>query len=149
MTEKDEKKQRVIHTRVSETMDQELKDRAASLGVSVSNLIRNVLQNTFGLVEDIVADSASVARSARGEPRPEPLAAPAAAAAPEDQTVVGWQVLVLALNAICTRCNTILPRGSQAAMAIAATGAARPREFICPACLKELGHEEPRTDVEP
>ncbi len=144
MSEKDDKKEKVIHTRVSETMDQQLKDRAASLGVSVSNLVRNVLTNTFGLVEDIVADSASLARSARGEQRPE-----AAAPAPrgDDDAVVGWQVLVLNLNAVCVRCNAILAKGSEAAIAISASGAPRPREFICPTCLKELGDDKAPSDA--
>ena len=145
MSEKDDKKEKVIHTRVSEMMDQQLKDRAASLGVSVSNLVRNVLTNTFGLVEDIVNDSASLARSARGEPRPAAAAAPAPSG--EDDTVVGWQVLVLNLNAICVRCNAILAKGSEAAMAISTSGAPRAREFICPTCLKELGDDKAPSDA--
>jgi hypothetical protein len=129
MSEKKEKKPKVIHTRVSATMDHELKERAAGLGVSVSNLVRNVLQNTFGLVEDIVTDSASVARSARGESKAEDEEA--------DPTIVGWQVLVLNVNAICTSCNAILAKGSEAALAMTQAGPAT-REFRCLTCLKEL-----------
>src|SRR2546427_8147322 len=62
-----EKKEKVIHTRISESLDEEIRRRAGRLGLSVSNLVRNVLLNTFGLVEDIVADSASIARSAQRE----------------------------------------------------------------------------------
>ena len=70
--EKDERelKEKVLHARISETLDQELRTKAASLGLSVSNLVRNILLNTFGLVEDVLSDSASIARSARGEPEP-------------------------------------------------------------------------------
>ena len=44
------RKERVIHTRVPESLDDEIKRRATGLGLSVSNLVRNVLQHTFGLV---------------------------------------------------------------------------------------------------
>src|SRR5688572_6272106 len=129
----EDRKERVIHTRVSETLEQELKDRANELGVSVSNLVRNVLQNAFGLVADIVADSTAVARSATvGAGRRSSAAeAPAAAKPPSDMPdstakappapagpVIGWQRIVLNLNAICVNCNDILPRGSDAALGI-------------------------------
>jgi hypothetical protein len=122
-----EKKERVIHTRVSETLDEELREKAASLGLSVSNLVRNVLSNTVGLVEGIVADSASVARSARGE------AAPVGAA---DAPVIGWQTVVLNLNAICATCNDILARGSDAAVGL--TDRPGPKPVLCPTCLAGL-----------
>jgi hypothetical protein len=125
-----EKKERVIHTRVSETLDEELREKAASLGLSVSNLVRNVLQNTLGLVEGIVADSASVARSARGE------ATPAAAAPAANAPIIGWQTVVLNLNAICSTCNDILAKGSDAAIGV--TDRPGPKPVMCPACLAGL-----------
>ena len=45
-----EKKEKVIHTRISESLDEEVRKHAAGLGVSVSNLVRNILLDTFGLV---------------------------------------------------------------------------------------------------
>jgi hypothetical protein len=119
----EDKKASVIHTRVPEDLDAEIKRRANSLGVSVSNLVRNVLQHTFGLVGDIVADSANIARSARtGSPAP-------AAGAP----VIAWQTAVLNLNAVCSQCNAILKKGTTAAVAVP-TGAA----VLCKGCFKEL-----------
>ncbi len=134
-----EKKERVLHTRIPESLDEEIRERSARLGISVSNLVRNALQNAFGLVEDIVADAASIGRSARGagaqpaEPgRPD---APAAAA-PGPGRVLGWQEAVLELNAVCDRCNAILTRGARAAIAIIeGTG---PRPIRCLPCLKEV-----------
>ena len=128
-----ERKERVIHTRVSETMDQEIRQRAEGLGVSVSNLIRNVLGHAFGLVEDVITDSANVARSARGE-GVAPKARPAGPA-----RVLGWQPLVLSINAVCVHCNAILTRGSQAAVSV--TDGSGPREIICPTCLEEVEHD--------
>jgi hypothetical protein len=108
----DAKKEKVIHTRVSEDLERDLKNRASQLGISVSNLVRNVLTNTVDLVETIVLDSARVAGSAKefaqAKPKDENIAA----------EIVGWQELVLNVNAVCLRCNEILPHGTRAAVAI-------------------------------
>lgn len=128
MTTPDDKKQKIIHARVPEDLDRELKRKAGRLGLTVSNLVRNVLQNTFGLVEDIVADSADIARSARGEVPLDPVSGPA--------KVLGWQELVLNVNALCDACNAILPKGSRAAVAVTDGPGTRP--FLCPTCLTEL-----------
>ena len=65
----EDEKERVIHTRVPESLEAELRKRAQELGISVSNLVRNVLGHAFGLVGDVVADSHAIARAARGERR--------------------------------------------------------------------------------
>lgn len=137
-----ERRERVIHTRVSERLEQELKDRAASLGVSVSNLVRNVLDNAFELVEDIVADSARVASSASSGWR-----AVKGAGAARAGVIVGWQEMVLNLNAVCSKCNALLPRGSDAAIAIVTGSGDRP--IVCLRCLEEIRHGEPEPEPEP
>lgn len=134
MSDNDEKKERVLHTRISETLDQELRDKASSLGVSVSNLVRNILSNTFDLVEDIARDSATVARSARGGEASKPAAAP-----PAPGRVIGWQKLILELNALCERCNDILRKGTEAAVGVTDTGTGKP--IICTACLEKGSHD--------
>jgi hypothetical protein len=143
-TERTERKERVIHTRVPESLEAELKDRAAEMGVSVSNLVRNVLAHALGMVNVIVADSEQIVRSARdsieagvravrGQPP-----TPAVPAAPAQ--VLGWQAAVLEKNAVCDSCNEILPRGSDAAIAIFDGPAAGPRPILCLLCLEELRH---------
>ncbi len=124
----EEAKDRVIHTRVPEKLEAELRQRAQGLGISVSNLVRNVLGHAFGLVGDVVADSHAIARAARGETR-----GASGPAAGDPDEVLGWQPLVLAKNAICSRCNDILPKGSKAAIAIGGD-----RAFVCTKCLEEL-----------
>lgn len=132
------RKEKVIHARVSESLDEQLKLRAEQLGVSVSNLVRNLLQHTMGLVGDIVVDGARIARSARGEvptvQPPSPPEPPPVVASP----VVGWQEAVLNLNAVCEQCNALLPVGSRAAIGI--TDAQR-KPVLCRACLEELTDE--------
>lgn len=121
----DELKERVIHTRVPERLEAELRQRAQHLGISVSNLVRNVLGHAFGLVGDVVSDSHAIARAARGErARDHDLA-----------EVVAWQPIVLAKNAVCARCNDVLVKGRAAAIAIADHG---PRPIVCSRCMEEL-----------
>jgi hypothetical protein len=139
-----EKKERVIHTRVPESLDDEIKRRATDLGLSVSNLVRNILQHTVGLVEDIVHDSAEIARSAsdtkaafRGRAKTEE-SDPSA----EPVQVIGWQIALLNVNAVCDTCNALLPKGTRAAVGLLAGRGAIP--FRCQACLKEIaGYDEP------
>jgi hypothetical protein len=128
----DDKKQRVLHTRVPERLESELKERAADLGVSVSNLVRNVLTHAFGLVGDIVADSAQVARSASGARRG------VSDGVVESRDVLGWQTIVMNRNAVCAACNDILLRGADGAVAI--TDNAGPRPIVCSGCLEEIKH---------
>lgn len=123
----------MLHTRVPEKLEAELKERAADLGVSVSNLVRNVLTHAFGLVGDIVADGAQVARSAGGARR---AGTTPAAVSPCD--VVGWQPLVLNKNAVCAACNDILARGTDGAVAV--TDGAGGRPIVCLRCLEEIRH---------
>lgn len=118
------RKERVIHTRVPEKLEVELRERAEALGMSVSNLVRNVLGNALGLVGDVVADSKAIARAAKSDVP--------TSSTPPDQ-VLGWTPATLAKNAVCARCNEILPRGSDAA--ISADGS---RLVACRACLSIL-----------
>ncbi len=149
-----ERHERVIHTRVPESLEAELKERAEELGVSVSNLVRNVLNHALGLVDGVIRDSEQIARSARdgidagvraargGRPRPGaaapgPATARAAAVADlaDEPAILGWQKLVLERNALCSRCNDILPRGTDAAFAVVDGAFAGPRPVLCLRCL--------------
>jgi hypothetical protein len=135
-----EKKEKVLHTRIPESLDEEIRGHASQLGVSVSNLVRNVLQNAFGLVDDIVADTTRIAqatRSARKQPAGE--AHPPAQEAPPADQVLAWQEAVLNLNAVCERCNAILVKGTRAAVAIVDGSGHRP--IRCLRCLEELSDE--------
>ena len=120
-----ERKERVLHTRVPESLENHLRERATELGVSVSNLVRNVLGHAFGLVGDVVADSHAIARAARGDR--EAAVAPAAL-----DDVIGWQPMVMGKNAVCAKCNAIIPRGTAAALGVGTT------IVICTACLDAL-----------
>jgi hypothetical protein len=130
-----EKKERVIHTRVPESLEAELRKRAQELGVSVSNLVRNVLGHAFGLVGDVVADSHALARAVRGDKRDDRGDA-AVVVPPDPKDVLAWQAIVLGKNAVCARCNVLLPRGRDAAIGVAEHGSGR--VIVCTTCLEEL-----------
>lgn len=131
------RKERVIHTRVPESLDDEIKRRATDLGLSVSNLVRNVLQHTFGLVEDIVHDSAEIARTARGAGAAFTSRAGIRRGAATD--VLGWHLALLNVNAVCETCNAILAKGTRAGIGIVAAG--EPMPIRCQHCLEELVHD--------
>src|SRR5882724_11423909 len=116
-----EKKERVIHTRVPESLEAQLRQKAQDLGISVSNLVRNVLGHAFGLVGDVVADSHAVVRAAKGERQ-------------RADDVVAWQPIVLAKNAVCARCNEVLVKGSSAARGSTESGA--PGPIVCTPCME-------------
>ncbi len=118
-----EKKERVIHTRVPESLEVHLRERAQELGMSVSNLVRNVLGHAFGLVGDVVADSHAIARAARGEKQPI-----------NTDEVIGWQSITLAKNAVCAQCNAILAKGKPASIGMTERGAVGP--IVCSTCTE-------------
>jgi len=129
------RKERVIHTRVPESLEAELRQKAHDLGISVSNLVRNVLGHAVGLVDD-VASSYAHARGTARTPAREPAPPPDSAPAPAVNDVLGWQPIVLGKNAVCAHCNAILPRGCDAATGV--TEATATRFVICLVCLEQL-----------
>lgn len=126
-----ERKERVIHTRVPESLETQLREKAQDLGISVSNLVRNVLGHAFGLVGDVVADSHAIARAARGDKK-QRATTPAPVVTTGLDDVLGWQSIVLNKNAVCAKCNAILPKGRDAAVGVGT------QLVVCPDCLEEL-----------
>jgi hypothetical protein len=131
-------KGRVLQARIPEHLDEELRERAGRLGLSVSTLVRNTLLHTFDLVEGVVADSAQLARAAQGRGKavlaPE-LPTPQPAEPGKQVEVIGWQEATLNRNGVCDKCNAILAAGDRAAIGIPIQ--ARPI-LLCPACLSGL-----------
>ena len=128
------KKDRVLQARIPEQLDEELRDRAEGLGLSVSTVVRNVLLHTFNLVEGVVSDSAQIARVIQGRP-----VSPAPASDDNHTAVIGWQEAILNRNGVCEQCNTILAKGENAAVGLPIQ--TRP-VLLCPACLASLSLAE-------
>ena len=142
------RKERVLHARIPESLDDAIRAAASELGMSVSNLVRNVLANAVHVVEAAAmrvpgsvsrmqrpAAAYGAARDADAKTGASEAAAPA-----ESARVLGWQDATLNLNAVCDRCNAILARGTRAAISIPEPATA-PRAVRCLPCLEELGRE--------
>jgi len=132
------RKEKVLHARIPDALDREIKGRARNLGLSVSTVVRHILMHTFELVEGIVSDSTDVALaitgdSARSTPRAGSRATPASTS---EAGVIGWQQIVLQRNAVCDHCNAILKRGSQAALGVHEVPSTP--TIVCLRCLDSL-----------
>ena len=143
-------KDRVLQARIPEELDEELRDRAEQLGLSVSTVVRNVLFNTFNLVEGVVSDSAEIARAITGQSDPSSRSSSRKAVRETDDpdpesAVLGWQEAVLNKNGVCEKCNAILPMGERAAIGVPAQ--TRP-VLMCLDCLATLSSAGSVTDGE-
>lgn len=134
-------KDRVLQARIPEQLDDELRDRAEQLGLSVSTIVRNTLLHTFDLVEGVVTDSSQIARALSGRDPASPHAGEPeqhSSAAGESTTatsVLGWQEAILNRNGVCEECNAILPKGQRAAIGVPSG----PRAvLLCLDCLDAL-----------
>jgi len=138
-------KDRVLQARIPRHLDEELRDHAEQLGLSVSTVVRNVLLNTFELVEGVVADSTNLARAIQGrKPRPQTRRLEAPEGSTDETGVIGWQEAVLNRNGVCDQCNTILHRGERAAVGVPVQ--ARP-VLLCPTCLAALATPDTNTQT--
>lgn len=137
------RKDRVLNARIPEQLDEELRDQAGRLGLSVSTIVRNVLLNTFDLVDGMVSDSTRIARNL-GFPAAPGMSANSPSGEPDSTAfpVLAWQVATLNINGVCDQCNALLPKGSRAGVGVPARD--RP-VFLCLDCLRllETHAEEP------
>lgn len=157
-----QRKERVLHTRISEDLDEALQDAARRLRVPVSNLVRNVLEDVFDVVEavtenvgdfveDVVEEAQHLGRRWEGRfrerkaeararrvetDRDEERAPAPPSAAREFPDVAAWQPLVLNTAQECAGCGRQMRRGDDAYLAV---GGTRPGPlFLCQTCLQDL-----------
>lgn len=129
-------KDRVLQARIPGDLDEQLRNRAEQLGISVSTVVRNVLLHTFDLVEGVVTDSAELARvvQGRGSAASHKESTPQNAI-DQEVAVIGWQQATLNRNGVCDHCNTILVKGELAAVGVPVQ--VRPI-LLCRGCLENL-----------
>ena len=136
-----ERKARVIQTRVPEDLESTLKQAAEKRRMTVSHLIRNVLEDTFTLVDNIVSDSSAlveqvsrdakkVASSVRGE------STPISTGDLLDQ-VDSWQEVILNKPALCCSCDSELKRGKKVYRGLTPANGNEP-VWLCLECLENL-----------
>ncbi len=120
-------KERWLHTRISETLEEALKREARKRRQPVSLLVRNVLEGALDLVEDIVETSLGAGDGTRARHRRRGTAL---------DEVYGWQELVLNRAAACARCAAALAAGVQAWRGL--SDRPGPPAFLCHACVGRL-----------
>jgi hypothetical protein len=118
-------KERWLHTRISEALEEALKREARRRRQPVSLLVRNVLEGALDLVEDIVETSLGGRDAARARRRGAGL-----------DDVYGWQELILNRAAACGRCARELAAGVHAWRGLS-DRPGRPA-FLCDACVGRL-----------
>ena len=152
------RKERVLHTRISEPLAEDIRRMAEDLRVPVSNLVRNVLEEAFSVVEavtdnvgDLIDDVVDEAERTRGRirsrrhslrqrrrrrstghsPGVEDAPAPVERAAyPE---VVGWQPLILNQPQSCADCEEPIERGERGFAGMTAAGLGE--IYLCRDCM--------------
>jgi len=84
-------------------------------------------------------------------PFPDPRSAPfggVGRARPSEaapSAILGWQRFVLGLNALCERCNALLPKGQEAGLGVLDGPGRRP--IVCLNCFEELTRHELDVDL--
>jgi len=156
------RKERVLHTRISEPLAEDIRRMAEDLRVPVSNLVRNVLEEAFSVVEavsdnvgDLIDDVVDEAERTRGRIRSRRRSLrhrrhrrersrcfdvdgkPAGARAPvqraEFPEVIGWQPLILNQQKSCADCEEPIERGERGFVGVTAAGLSE--IYLCCDCM--------------
>ena len=133
---RDDKKERVLHTRVPAVLEAELKRFAQNLRVPVSNLVRTILEDALEVadaagdrVEERLRTAASQLQTERERLRrkigKDPLA-----------DVLAFQPVTLAQPAHCAKCDVALDVGDHAHLGLLDPNVSgSSRLFVCDDCL--------------
>lgn len=146
-----ERKDRLIQTRVPESLESALKDEATRRRLPVSQLVRNILEDTLVIVGDvvdgvdaIVQDSIALGRNvarARGHaaapPTPAAPPQPTPADAPGLDDVFAWNEVVPNRAAACSCCGVEIAAGTAAYVGMR-DDPARGRAWACTGCIGKL-----------
>jgi hypothetical protein len=111
----EDRKERVLHTRIPAALEEQIKRLAEGLRVPVSNLVRNMLEDAIDMTRRMGATMRPTPRDAIAD-------------------VYGWQQLVLNVDSRCARCTNDLSAGDTAHVGLS-TNPRDAKVFICTACL--------------
>ena len=135
---REDKKERVLHTRVPAVLERELKRFAENLRVPVSNLVRTILEDALDVadaasesVEDRLKRAADRLEAERERLKKKMVADPLA-------HVFAFQAITLAQKAACAKCGRDLDPGEHAYLGLTDDLPPRARVsriFVCEACV--------------
>jgi len=140
---RDDKKERVLHTRVPAVLEAELKRFAQNLRVPVSNLVRTILEDALVVadaagdrVEERLRTAAAQLQTERErlrrKIRPDPLS-----------DVYAFQPVTLAQPAHCAKCDLALAVGDEANLGLVDPNVGgNVRIFVCEECLPKRNDEK-------
>jgi hypothetical protein len=148
-SEKEDKKERVLHTRVPAVLEAELKRFAQNLRIPVSNLVRTILEDALVVadaagdrVEERLRKTASQLQSERERLRrkikPDPLS-----------DVYAFQQVTVAQATTCAKCEVALEAGDHAHLGLIdpTVSGGIARVFVCDACIPK--HEPKKEEKTP
>jgi hypothetical protein len=123
------RRERWLHARISQDLDEALKREARRRRSPVSLVVRHALETALDLVEDLVEDGMKIARTSQRLGRRQ--------AGRGLAEIYGWQEVILNRGADCARCEARLAVGEAAHRGLRDRpgGAAL---FLCRACLDRL-----------
>ena len=129
----EERKERVLHTRVPAVLERELKRFAANLRVPVSNLVRAILEDSIAAadratltVENQLLSAVKQLEVERERLKKKVLTDPL-------EHAVAFQSVTLSKPAVCARCQVEVRKGSTAQLVITAEPTTE-RLFACNPC---------------
>ncbi len=159
------RKERVLHTRISEELSEDIRRMAEELRVPVSNIVRNVLEEAFtvvesvtenvgDLIEDVVDEATAAAERIRRRKRRRRTGGYRARSERPDERpldvepepegprvtepaddVLGWQPMILARVQSCDTCGESLPKGASAYAGVTAKGIGG--NYVCEGCISD------------
>ena len=146
---RDDKKERVLHTRVPAVLEAELKRFAQNLRVPVSNLVRTILEDALEVadaagdrVEERLRTAAEKVQTERERLRrkikPDPLG-----------DVLAFQPVTIAQPAHCAKCDVALEVGDDAHLGLLDPNVSgNARIFVCDDCLPQKNAEKKNAEKE-
>ena len=129
-------KERWLHTRISEELEDALKREAKRRRSPVSLVVRNVLEGALDLVEGIVEDGLNVAQRSRRFAREIGRAGRSESTL---EAIYGWQEIILNRAAACAQCDAPLGVGTAAYRGLRDEPGGPP-VFLCSRCVRRLHH---------
>ncbi len=137
----EDRKERVLHTRVPAVLERELKRFAGNLRVPVSNLVRAILEDAVNAADRATVNVENQLLSAVKQLEVERERLKKKVLTNPLEHAVAFQTVTLTKPAACARCQCELQKGSTAQLVISAEPTTE-RLFACTPCATNSSSDE-------